>query len=297
MTTAETCYRHPAVATAVHCTRCDRAICPDCMIVAPVGHQCPTCVDEAREEFRRTGAGPVPVRGGRRLDATRVLLGVIVAAFLLEILIGGAGSIAGPSARSLLRLGALQPYLIAGGEWWRLLTSMFLHAGLLHIVFNGYALLMFGSMVENLYGTRRFLILFLVTGLLAGVTTYAFGPLNSVGVGASGAIFGIFGAFIAYNLRRRSSVQSMAALRWAFTMLLLNAFLAFSFRAIDWRAHLGGLVAGIVAGYALEGFGEGSMRRWSRIVGMGALVAVGLALFMARTTQIRALDIFPYIVG
>lgn len=294
MTTAETCYRHPSVATGVHCTRCGRAICPDCMIPAPVGHQCPTCVNEAREEFRRSGAGPIPVRASTGLDATRVLLGVIVAAFVLEVLFGGSGALSGPSARSLLRLGALQPYLIAGGEWWRLFTSMFLHAGLLHILFNGYALMMFGSMVERLFGTRRFLVLFVVTGLLAGVTTYAFGPLDSVGVGASGAIFGIFGAFIAYNLRRRSTVQGMASLRWAFTMLLLNAFLAFSFRAIDWRAHLGGLVAGVIAGYALEGVGEGAVRRWSSVIGICALLALGVALFVMRTSEIRALEIFKY---
>ncbi|MFM8944170.1 MAG: rhomboid family intramembrane serine protease, partial [Actinomycetota bacterium] len=137
----------------------------------------------------------------------------------------------------LLRLGALQPYLIAAGEWWRLVTAMFLHASILHIAFNGYALYSFGTLIEQIHGPRRFLALYLVTGFAASVTSYVFGDLTMLGVGASGAIFGVFGAFIAYNLRRRNTIQGMAALRWASTLILINLVLALGLRAVDWRAH------------------------------------------------------------
>lgn len=288
------CYRHPDRPTGVRCTRCDRPICPACMVQAPVGFQCPTCVEEAREAFRAGGGGPVAVRtsgarAGSPPPATRALLVVLVAAFAIQMVVG-------QSEQALVREGALQPYLIAAGEWWRLLTAMFLHAGLLHIAFNGYALFAFGGIVESLFGSRRFVGIYLVTGFLASVTSYAFGPLNAVGVGASGAIFGVFGAFVAWSFRRRRTPQGMASLRWAATLIALNALIAIGVRTIDWRAHLGGLLAGVVVGWSLEGFGGGTLRRWSPLLGTGAALAVGVVVFAMRTAEIRALDIFRYLI-
>jgi membrane associated rhomboid family serine protease len=292
----EYCYRHPDVQTGVHCTRCGRPICTQCMIPAPVGYQCPECVDEARREFRK-GAGRARVRV-RGLSATKVLLGAMLAGFVLELVRGGPGSLlSGPPLRTLVDLGAMFPPYVAIGQYWRLFTSIFLHIGLIHIAFNAYALWLFGQFVENTFGPARFLLLFFVTGFLAGATSYAFGPINAVAVGASGAVFGIFGAFIAYHFRRRSVPASAASLRWAFTMILLNAFLAFSFHAIDWRAHVGGLVAGFLAGHALEGFGERNTRRVVAVAGVGAIVVVGIALVVWRTEQIRSLPGFDRLLG
>mgnify|MGYP006270129641 FL=1 len=290
----EPCARHPDRPTAVRCTRCDRPVCPECMIPASVGHQCPACVEEAREEFRRSGAGPVAVRPRSAGSLTRTLITVNVAVFVVSLLLGGS-LLGAPSQRVLLRLGALQPYLIARGGFWRLVTAMFLHASILHIAFNLYALHLFGTMVESIFGRRRFLVIYLVTGFAASTASYVFGPLTLLGVGASGAIFGVFGAFIAYNLRRRNTVQGMASLRWAGTLILLNLVLALGVRSVDWRAHLGGLLAGIVAGWAAEGFGSGELRRWSPWIGMGAIVAVSLAAIVMRTEQIRALPLFPFV--
>src|SRR5688500_2379830 len=124
----EVCYRHPKEQTRVHCTRCGRPICPDCMIPAPVGYQCPECVEQARR-----------LRGG--VSATKVLLAAIVGMFVVEVLVGGTrGRFSAPSGDRLIDLGAMQPLLIADGQYWRLFTAMFLHAGLLHILFNAYAL-------------------------------------------------------------------------------------------------------------------------------------------------------------
>jgi membrane associated rhomboid family serine protease len=295
MTTVETCYRHPNVSTGVHCTRCGRPICPDCMVPAPVGYQCPRCVEDARREFRR-GPGN-PLRPGN-LSATRVLLVAILIGFLIEIVVGGPQAlVSGPSEGKLLTLGALQPFLIAHGQYWRLLSAMFLHAGLLHIGFNAYALYLFGTIVERNLGTTRFVVIYFVTGLLASATSYAFGPVNSIGVGASGAIFGIFGAFIAYNFRRRHLAQAAANLRWAVMLIVLNAVLSFSFGAIDWRAHVGGLLSGVIAGAVAEGTGSGSQRRAIAVLGFLGLIALGIGLVAWRTSEIQAMPIYQRIFG
>ena len=290
MTTTETCYRHPGVITGVHCTRCGRPICTDCMIPAAVGYQCPTCVEDARREFRR-GPGR-PLRRGN-LSATRILLVLILIGFAIELAVGGPQALmTGPSECKLIQLGAMQPILIAHGQLWRLFAAMFLHAGLLHIAFNAYALYLFGTIVERDFGTARFLAIFFVTGLLAGVASYAFGSVGEVGVGASGAIFGIFGAFIAYNFRRRHLAMAAANLRWAMTLIVLNAVLAFGFSEIDWRAHVGGLVAGVIAGAAAEGVGTPSQRRMIALAGFLGLIALGVALLAWRTADIQGLPGF-----
>ncbi|MGZ8593484.1 MAG: rhomboid family intramembrane serine protease [Actinomycetota bacterium] len=292
--TVEVCYRHPQTETRVHCTRCERPICPDCMIPAPVGFQCPECVQQARREFRQ-GPGRALRVGG--VTATKALLVAIGAMFVLEVLSGGPRAMfEGPNQNQLIDLGALQPFLIADGQFWRLFSAMFLHAGLLHIGFNAYALWLFGAMIESNLGRTRMLLIYFTTGFLASVTSYAFGDVGVVGVGASGAIFGIFGAFIAYNYRRRHLAMAAANLRWASTLLLLNLLLAFGFGGrIDWRAHVGGLVAGLAAGAVAEGWGSASQRRVILVAGFAGLVAAGVALTVWRTNEIRGM--FPQFFG
>ncbi len=258
------------------------------MIPAPVGHQCPECVTAAQREFRQGPGRRMAVRG---ITATKVLLVAIVGMFVLELVTAGPRTFGrGASNASLLELGGLYPPAIAlEGEWWRLFTAMFLHAGLFHILFNAWALWVFGTMVERDFGTARFVAIYFVTGFVASATSYAFGPVVFVGVGASGAIFGIFGAFVAYNYRRRHLAMAAQNLRFAMTLLLINALLAFAWGSIDWRAHLGGFLAGVVAGFAAEGFGNRSQRTLMTLVGLGALAAVGVALVLWRTADIRSM--------
>ncbi|HJU57547.1 MAG TPA: rhomboid family intramembrane serine protease [Actinomycetota bacterium] len=284
--TIEVCYRHPDVQTRVHCTRCGRPICPDCMIPAPVGFQCPECVEKARREFRQ-GPGR-PFRGG--FSPTRVLLILIVVPFVFEVVRGGPQTLfQNPPARVLFEMGAMYPPAVASGQFWRLFTAMFLHANLLHLAFNAYALWLFGRAVEEEFGRANMVAIYFVTGFLASAASYAFGPIDALAVGASGAIFGIFGAFVAYNYRRRHLAVHSAQLRSAAMLLLLNAVLAIAYGAIDWRAHLGGLIAGFVAGYVAEGFGPPGRRRFVRAAGFAALIAVGVALVVWRTNEIREL--------
>ena len=247
------CYRHPDVQTGVHCTRCGRPICPDCMRSAPVGHHCPTCVDEARKEFRQGPGRRIAIANAKATSVTAALLVAIAGVYVLEVFKGGAGSLLdGPQTLVLVKMGAsvgLFPVTnteivgIALGQTWRLVSSMFLHAGLLHLLFNMYALWIFGAVMEDELGRARFALIYFLTGLAAGAASYAFMPEVYIpAVGASGAVFGVFGALVAFNWKRRHTALGAARLRSAIFILLINAFIGFSSGgAIDWRAHAGGL--------------------------------------------------------
>ena len=288
----ESCYRHSDVQTAVHCTRCGRPICPDCMIPGPVGHHCPTCVAEARAEYRR-GPGRRSLRASAAgLPATRGLLAILLAVFALELVKGGAGSLLeGPSPDVLARMGGSVGIFIAQGQYWRLFTPMFLHAGLIHLAFNAYALWIFGSMLEPEIGSWRFLVVYLVTGIAASAASYAFLDPQTVGIGASGAIFGIFGVFLVYNYRRRNTALGAARLRTGLVLLAINAVLGFSIAGIDWRAHIGGLVAGVVAGFAVDVRGTASARQSAFVAGMVLILVGTVGLVVWRTGQLHALGV------
>jgi membrane associated rhomboid family serine protease len=282
--TIEVCYRHPGVQTRVHCTRCDRPICPDCMIPAPVGHQCPECVEQARRDFR-SGPGRA-LRGG--VSATNALLVAIAIPFVIEVILGGPQALFNPSAEILFDMGAMQPIAVADGQFWRLFTAMFLHAGLLHVALNAYFFWLFGRMVEASFGRTWMVLIYVVAGFLASVASYAFGPVTTLAVGASGAISGVFGAFIAYNYRRRQHAMNAANLRLALTVIVLNAIIAIGYRSIDWRAHVGGLVAGFALGYLADSSGPARQRAVVRFAGVATLVVIGIALVLWRTAEIRS---------
>lgn len=289
--TIEVCYRHPDVQTRVHCTRCDRPICPDCMIPAPVGHQCPECVEQARRDFR-SGPGRA-LRGG--VSATNALLVAIAIPFVIEVILGGPQALFNPTPEILFDMGAMQPIAVADGQFWRLFTAMFLHVGLLHIALNAYFFWLFGRMVEASFGKTWMVLIYVVAGFLASVASYAFGPVTTLAVGASGAISGVFGAFIAYNYRRRQHAMNAANLRMALTVIVLNAVIAIGYSSIDWRAHVGGLVAGFALGYLADSSGPARQRAVVRFAGVATLVAIGIALVLWRTAEIRSA--FPQFFG
>jgi membrane associated rhomboid family serine protease len=290
--TIEVCYRHPSVPTRVHCTRCERPICPDCMIPAPVGYQCPECVEEARRDFRK-GPGR-PLRGG--ISATNALLIAIAIPFVIEVIVGGPQALFSPSGQTLYNLGAMQPLAVANGQYWRLFTAMFLHAGIIHIALNAYFFYLFGRTVESSLGRTWMVIIYMVSGFLASVASYAFGPVTTLAVGASGAIAGVFGAFIAYAYKRRHMAMWAANLRMAVTVIVLNAVISIGYSAIDWRAHVGGLIAGFIIGYLVDQ-PAARQRRSLAIGGVMVLVGVGVALVLWRTAEIRSLPGFDQLFG
>jgi membrane associated rhomboid family serine protease len=269
------------------------------MIPAPVGHQCPECVAEARREYRQGPGRQIAVANLRSTPVTKVLLIAMAIGYLWELIVaGGPGSLFdGPSGQALIDAGALVPVTggtvlhpvggIVGGEWWRLLSSMFLHAGLIHLALNSYVLWIFGNEIERQIGRLETLAVFLVTGVFAGATSFAFAPGFRVAIGASGAIFGLVGAFIAYNYLRRHHVMAQARLRSALGMLVINLIIGFSIPLIDWRAHVGGVVAGLVAGFAVDPSRPAALRRLYAFVGLLVLLAAAVALVVLRTAQIN----------
>lgn len=246
---------------------------------ASVGFHCPECVDEAGRTVRqaRTRAGgAVPNRPG---IVTWTLLGLNVLAFLPAI-VGGAVAATEYAYGTLLGASTLFPGTglvpgVADGAYWRLLTSAFLHDGYLHIAFNMYALVLFGPMLERLLGSWRFLALYLVCALSGSVVAYWLTSPNTPTLGASGAIFGLFGAALVLLYQRGQDVT--------FLLLLLAVNVVLSFRGgISWQGHFGGLAAGLLIG-AVVAYAPRARRNQAQI-GVYALLTAGLvAAILART--------------
>jgi membrane associated rhomboid family serine protease len=243
--TPPSCYRHPGRETGISCTRCERPICPECMISASVGFQCPACVRQGPGTGRgpaarqpRTLAGGTVVADPRLL--TKILLGINVAVFLAVVAVGDHD-------RLVLDLGliggAFSPDLgttvgVADGEWYRLVTSMFLHEAVWHIAFNMLGLWWLGGPLEAALGRVRYLALYLLSGLAGGALTYLIAAPNQMSLGASGAIFGLLGATAVLMRRLNYDMRPVLAL------LALNLLFTFTWSGIAWQAHVGGLVAG-----------------------------------------------------
>lgn len=269
------CYRHPERETWIACARCGRPICAECMTAAPVGYQCPECVREgARTRQVRTVFGGRVSRDGA---VTMSIIGTCVALYLLVGVLGMAGG--------LIRWG-MQPIAIAfGDQWFRLVSSIFLHSGLLHIGFNMYVLFLLGPPLERVLGHGRFLALFLVSGLGGSVASYAFSPVRTLSVGASGAIFGLMAAWIVVSRRMNADASQVIVL------LLINVGLGFVLPGIDWRAHLGGAVTGALVAAALTtGQGPDGRAKLSRqVVAITGIVALLVVVAVWRTTQLQGM--------
>ena len=200
-------------------------------------------------------------------------MGIVILVFILQMATGF-----GPFTPVTGRL-MMHPVLIDAGQWWRLLTPVLVHGGLLHIFLNMYILYIYGPNVEEVFGTARFVAIFLITGFTASALSYAVPPDNA-SVGASGAIFGIVGALVAYLYRRRRSTVMAHYLRGMGTFIAINIVFGFLFPNIDNMAHLGGLVGGVLLGL---GFDRGSGAEARSPVGVQVVTALGvvaLGLFL-----------------
>jgi membrane associated rhomboid family serine protease len=257
----QTCYRHPTRETGVNCSSCGRPICPDCMTPTPVGMRCPECSRQKTQvRTMRTMTGEP--------RATVAIIALCVLAFLATGNFGAGTSAAG---NRLFYDLALRGPEVANGEWWRLVTSGFLHGGLLHIGFNMYLLWILGRLLEPALGTARFVALYL-TALLWG----AFGALvvepNAFTVGASGAIFGLMGA-AAVDLRARgyNVLQTDIGI-----LILFNLGLSFVLAGVSIGGHIGGLVGGALVGAV---FLAADRRRmpWLSYAGSAALAVAAVA--------------------
>jgi membrane associated rhomboid family serine protease len=273
------------------------------MLPAAVGYQCPDCARGSRQEVHQPGRRIGSSAAG--VTITNALIAIMVGVYAIGVAMSGAGSVvAGATDRVLIKLGAQQPLLVAGGEYWRLFTSMFLHFGIVHLALNMYALYIIGNVVEAELGRIRYLGLFLVTGWFASAIAYWLTPpivavsggiIPQVSAGASGAIFGLFGVFFAYNYRRRHLAFYAARMRQMLTLIVINMVFTFTIPGISWQAHVGGLVAGLIAGYAVDGFGSRVSRTWAVATSLVGLLAVSLVIVAMRTAEIQST--YPNLVG
>lgn len=186
----------------------------------------------------------------QRLPVTFSLIAASVTVFVGAILLSGPGwasSLAFQPAW-VIEGGGLLPRNVAGGELWRLLTSMFLHAGLIHIAVNMLALYFLGSFAEQTFGSGRFLALYLVSGIAGGVAYLYFGSFTTPAVGASGAIFGILGGILGFALRRGTFSMRNPVITQLVFIAAINLFIGASIPNISNTAHIGGLVGGLFFG-------------------------------------------------
>lgn len=262
------CYRHPDRETRLGCSSCGRPICVECVRSASVGQLCPHCVAE-RGNQQVISTEQIRTPATARVSMT--LLGISVAVFVGGFLVPGLGD-------ELFAFGAQFNRVVAAGQWWRLLTAGFLHADIAHVLFNMMALYILGPHLEREVGSAPFASLYFASMLAGGSAFFLLNP-DGVAVGASGAIFGLFGAWLAVAFRNRHTAWGRAGLNQLLLLLGINLALPLFIPRIAWEAHLGGLLAGIViAGLwtlpGLRGRGRGGRRA---LVGLViALVAVAL---------------------
>jgi membrane associated rhomboid family serine protease len=234
----QTCYRHPNRETGVSCSNCGRPICPECMTSTPVGMRCPECAKQ-RTKVRSGRA----LTGEHRPYATYTLIALNVIVFIGEL---GAGG--GATSGQLVQDGGIFGPAISGGDWYRIVTGGFLHAGPLHLLFNMYVLYIAGTLLEPGIGTPRFVAIYFIS-LLAGSCGALLLDPNTVTVGASGAIFGLMAAVLV--VARGRGMEQIATQFGLF--IVLNLVLTFSIPNISIGGHLGGLIGGGLAALLLVG--------------------------------------------
>jgi membrane associated rhomboid family serine protease len=253
------------------------------MVPAAVGFQCPECV--------RDGAKTVAARtefGGRALMSstgavTKVLIAINAVVYGLQYLLGprledALGMLPGPAIMSDGSLGG-----VASGDYWRLLTAAFLHLGLLHIAVNMFSLYQIGPALERQLGRSRFIAVYLISALGSSVAVYFFSPSNQLVVGASGAVFGIFGAAIVLWHRLGQDIRP------AFVVLGINVVLnVFLNHYLSWQGHVGGILTGVLLAVAIGYMpGKGESRRRYQWIAMGALTAVLVLLVVIQTVRLH----------
>jgi membrane associated rhomboid family serine protease len=310
------CYRHSSRVTYLSCSRCDKPICPDCMTPAVVGQLCPDCARAGRSTQRSPRTVFGGTLAGQHGHVTLTLIGINVGVAVLAVILGGTQAIAGGGMGGLLGNttplhfwgamvtgipGELTPYGergvllgtawgVVNGDYYRLLTSMFLHYGIIHLLLNMWALWVVGGALEPLLGRVRFLALYLVSGLGGSVAVYLtagmdvslfgnrplFGGFTALTAGASGAVFGLFGAFYVVLRRLRRDTSGITVI------LAINLIFTFTVSGISVAGHLGGLVVGALAAFGLA-YAPRQQRTLIQVATIGGIAVVLAALTLLRT--------------
>jgi membrane associated rhomboid family serine protease len=258
------CYRHPGRPTYVSCTRCGRPACPDCLRPAAVGHQCLDCIRGGNRTVRR----PTGMFGGSlaaRARVTQALIGLNVVLYLILL-----------AHPSLQNDWWMQGNAVAAGQWYRLITSAFLPGtgglGILDIAFNMWALLVVGPAMERQLGGVRYLAVYIASAIGGSVSFYYLAPPATAALGASGAIFGLFGAW--FVIARRLGLDA----RGVVFLIVVNLAIGFVVPYIAWQAHVGGLVTGglLTAAYVYAPRRNRNATQLAATVAVLAVLALGV---------------------
>jgi len=256
-----TCYRHPNRETGVSCSNCGRPICPDCMTPTPVGMRCPECSAQKTQVRNLRSMNVEPI-------ATYILIALNVA-----IYIGTTQNYRIEEQLVLTQLaydsqGALVG--IAEGEWWRLITSGFLHTSFIHIALNMLALFWLGRMIEPALGHARFVAIYFASLLTGSLGVMILDP-EAATRGASGAIYGLLGAAVVMARNRNISLMQSGLL----PILAFNLLFTVTANGISIGGHIGGLIGGLVVTFVVEELA--ARRRSSTSIAVGFCAVIGLA--------------------
>jgi membrane associated rhomboid family serine protease len=286
-----TCYRHPSRETGVSCSSCGRPICPDCMTTTPVGMRCPECASQRTKVVRMREMANRP-------QVTVALIAINAIAFLAEgsFTVGSGagggtvsdkGALLGSGAR--VAMGQVISYEgVAYGQWWRIVTGGFLHAGLLHIAFNMYLLYLLGQMLEPALGHIKFALVYFVSLLTGSFVALLVSP-HALTVGASGAVFGLMGA-AAMEMRARQIPIMQSGIGF---LIVINLALSFAIPGISWGGHIGGLIGGALAMLLLQ-LGD---RYRQQALALAGCVAIGAITFAGGIATAKSSKIEPLSPG
>lgn len=272
---AAVCYRHPDRQTRLSCSTCGRPICVECSHDASVGQKCPECaapqpgarVVQARQTIGRPTYRTSPV--------SFAIMGITAAIFV-------AGLLSREADQWLFQTFAQANFLVASGEWYRIFSAALLHAGLMHIGFNMYALYLFGPRLEQQVGGPAFGALYVASAGAGGLAAYAFGPLEQVAIGASGAIFGLFGAWMFVAWKMRSTPGGRTMFNQLGVLLAINMALPLFVGGIAWTAHIGGFVGGVLIAWLWSTFAVGNTNaRMIRTILAAAVAVAAIAITIA----------------
>ena len=289
--TNNNCYWHSDRYAGVTCQRCERRVCAECMHTASVGFHCPACIQPQNIHSRRQRRSSV--RLGGRIEnvseqslTTRSLIAVNLLAFFVALFKGGSlGSGGGDLYSDFALIGCARIFVfsgecidgVAGGEWWRLVTGGFLHAGVIHLAFNMFLLWMLGSQLERLLGTTSYLILYFGSLLSGALGVMLLDPL-ALTVGASGAVFGLMGATVIFQFRRGVSPWSNGI----GSLLFINLIFTFARPNISVGGHLGGLLGGLLIGWLIDEMNKKRISGYVRVlVPLIIAVAFGFSCILA----------------
>jgi membrane associated rhomboid family serine protease len=275
-------------------------ICPSCGKLAGANtSRCPECgasLTYSLAAASQSLSGLLPATSPANYAI--LFLTCLLYAFSLVLTIRAGGTIfspslwnlGAPSGMVLLRLGARQAILMLHGQWWRLLMPVFLHGSLIHIGFNMWVLMDIGPMVEELYGSARYLFLYVLTGIISTAVSTVWSVMTfggmGISIGASGALMGLIGLLLAVTTRRRTAAMQMLRsqlIRWVIYIFLLSLL-----PGVDMAAHVGGLAAGFLLGRVVEDREPASPAERKRAYALGWIAGfLILASFVAMFVSYR----------